>query len=111
MIKLVDFLNELIKNLFTGQVVINFYKGTIGKVQVSKTLKLEELAESDSKYFFSHRVSKFQNFDDFPMFFIVRAVSLENLVSVQIIFGNQPVGLSSRDAQLAETNSFFTKIW
>jgi len=52
LIKLVDFLNELIKNLFTGQVVINFYKGTIGKVQVSKTLKLEELAESDSKYLF-----------------------------------------------------------
>ena len=43
--------------------------------------------------------------------FCVRAVSLENLVSVQIIFGNQPVGLSSRDAQLAETDSFFTKIW
>jgi hypothetical protein len=50
--KLIGFLDELIKNLFTGQVVINFYKGTIGKVQVSKTLKPEELAESDSKYLF-----------------------------------------------------------
>ena len=49
MTKLIEFLDELVKNLFTGQVVINFYKGTIGKVQVSKTLKPEELAESDSK--------------------------------------------------------------
>ena len=46
---------------------------------------------------------------ELDMLLIVRAMSLENLVSVQIIFGNQPVGLSSRDAQLAETDSFFTK--
>ena len=52
MTKLIEFLDELMKNIFTVQVVINFYKGTIGKVQVSKTLKPEELAESDSKYLF-----------------------------------------------------------
>ena len=39
----------------------------------------------------------------------VRAVTLENLVSVHFFFGNQPVGLSSRDAQLAETTVFWTK--
>jgi len=49
---LIEFLDELVKNLFTGQVVINFYKGTIGKVQVSKTLKPEELAEKESKYLY-----------------------------------------------------------
>ena len=49
MTKLIEFLDELIKNLFTGKVVINFYKGAIGKVQVSKTLKPEELSENESK--------------------------------------------------------------
>ena len=43
---------ELMKNLFTGQVVINLYKGTIGKAQVSKTLKPEELAKNDSKFLY-----------------------------------------------------------
>ena len=52
MTKLIEFLDELVKNLFTGQVVINFYKGTIGKVLVSKTLKPEELAEKESKFLY-----------------------------------------------------------
>ena len=47
--EVIKFLGELVENLFTGQVVINFYKGTVGKVQVSKTLKPEELAEDKSK--------------------------------------------------------------
>ncbi|MDP7556384.1 MAG: hypothetical protein QF687_00680 [Nitrospinaceae bacterium] len=47
--EVIEFFGELTKNLFTGQVVINFHKGTIGKVQVSKTLKPEELAENKSK--------------------------------------------------------------
>ena len=47
--EVIEFLGDLVENLFTGQVVINFYKGTVGKVQVSKTLKPEELAENKSK--------------------------------------------------------------
>ena len=31
------------KRLFTGQLIINFYKGAIGKIQVTKTLKSKEL--------------------------------------------------------------------
>ena len=37
------------KGLFTGQLIVNFHKGTIGKIQVTKTLKSKELATSDSE--------------------------------------------------------------
>ena len=37
------------KGLFTGQFIVNFHKGTIGKIQVTKTLKSKELATSDSE--------------------------------------------------------------
>ena len=37
------------KRLFTGQLIVNFHKGTIGKIQVTKTLKSKELATSDSE--------------------------------------------------------------
>jgi len=37
------------KRLFTGQLIVNFHKGTIGKVQVKETLKSKELATSDSE--------------------------------------------------------------
>ena len=37
------------KRLFTGQLIVNFYKGVIGKIQVTKTLKSKELGTSDSE--------------------------------------------------------------
>ena len=37
------------KGLFTGQLIVNFHKGTIGKIQVTKTLKSKELGTSDSE--------------------------------------------------------------
>jgi len=37
------------KTLFTGQLIVNFHKGAIGKIQVTKTLKSKELGTSDSE--------------------------------------------------------------
>ena len=37
------------KSLFTGQLIVNFHKGAIGKIQVTKTLKSKELGTSDSE--------------------------------------------------------------
>ena len=37
------------KMLFTGQLIVNFYKVAIGKIQVTKTLKSKELGTSDSE--------------------------------------------------------------
>jgi hypothetical protein len=37
------------KMLFTGQLIVNFHKGAIGKIQVTKTLKSKELGTSDSE--------------------------------------------------------------
>ena len=37
------------KRLFTGQLIVNFYKGAIGKIQVTKILKSNELSTSDSE--------------------------------------------------------------
>jgi len=37
------------KRLFSGQLIVNFHKGAIGKIQVTKTLKSKELATSDSE--------------------------------------------------------------
>jgi hypothetical protein len=37
------------KRLFTGQLIVNFYKGAIGKIQVTKTLKSKELGTSVSE--------------------------------------------------------------
>ena len=36
------------KRLFTGQLIVNFHKGTIGKVQATETLKSKKLGTSDS---------------------------------------------------------------
>jgi len=46
---LIEFVNKLGKQLFTGQLIINFYKGTVGKVQVTKTFKPKELARPNAK--------------------------------------------------------------
>lgn len=40
------------KRLFTGQLIVNFHKGAIGKVQVTKTLKSKELGTSDPETLF-----------------------------------------------------------
>ena len=37
------------KRLFTGQLIVNFHKGAIGKIRVTKTLKSIELGTSDSE--------------------------------------------------------------
>jgi len=37
------------KRLFPGQLIVNFYKGAIGKIQVTKILKSNELGTSDSE--------------------------------------------------------------
>ena len=37
------------KRFFTGQLIVNFHKGAIGKIQVTKTLKSKELGTSDSE--------------------------------------------------------------
>jgi len=36
---LIDILNELAKTLFTGKLTINFYKGSVGKIQLTRTIK------------------------------------------------------------------------
>ena len=36
---LIDVLNELAKTLFTGKLTINFYKGSVGKIQLTRTIK------------------------------------------------------------------------
>ncbi len=41
--ELIDLLNELAKTLFTGKLTINFHKGNVGKVQVTRTIKSSEL--------------------------------------------------------------------
>ena len=46
--KLVEFIGGLGKNLFTGQLIVNFHKG-VGNVQISKTIKSEQLDQIDSK--------------------------------------------------------------
>ena len=37
------------KRLFTGQLIVNFLKEAIGKIQVTETLKSKELPTSDSE--------------------------------------------------------------
>ena len=37
------------KRLFTGQLIVNFHKEAIGKIQVTKILKSNELGTSDSE--------------------------------------------------------------
>ena len=37
------------KRLFSGQLIVNFHKEAIGKIQVTKTLKSKELGASDSE--------------------------------------------------------------
>ena len=36
---LFDFLDKLAKTLFTGKLTINFHKGNVGKVQLTRTVK------------------------------------------------------------------------
>ena len=36
---LIDLINELAKSLFTGKLTINFHKGNVGKLQVTRTIK------------------------------------------------------------------------
>jgi len=36
---LIDILNKLAKTFFTGKLTINFYKGNVGKVQLTQTVK------------------------------------------------------------------------
>jgi len=46
---LIYFIKRSGKRLFTGQLIVNFHKGAIGKIQVTKTLKSKELGTSDSE--------------------------------------------------------------
>lgn len=41
--ELIDLINELAKTLFTGKLTINFHKGNVGNIQVTKTIKTSEL--------------------------------------------------------------------
>ena len=41
------------KRLFTGEVIVNFHKGAIGKIQVTETLKSKELGIPDSETLYS----------------------------------------------------------
>ena len=36
---LIEFMNELVTSMFTGKLTINFYKGNVGKIQVTRTIK------------------------------------------------------------------------
>ena len=36
---LFDLLKKLAKTLFTGKLIINFHKGNVGKVQLTRTVK------------------------------------------------------------------------
>jgi len=41
--EVIEYIHELAKGLFTGQLIINFHKGSVGKVQVTRTIKNTEL--------------------------------------------------------------------
>jgi len=45
--KLIEFINGLTSQLFTGQLVVNFHNGNIGKIQITKTLKSSDLNPKD----------------------------------------------------------------
>jgi len=40
---LLNILNELAKNLFTGSLTINFHKGNVGKIQLTRTVKSSDI--------------------------------------------------------------------
>ena len=40
---LIDLFNKLANTLFTGKLTINFYKGNVGKVQLTRTIKSADL--------------------------------------------------------------------
>jgi len=40
---LLNILNELANNLFTGSLTINFHKGNVGKIQLTRTVKSSDL--------------------------------------------------------------------
>ncbi len=42
--ELIGFMNELAKNLFTAKLTINFYRGNVGKIQVTRTRKNSDLS-------------------------------------------------------------------
>ena len=42
-VRLFDFLDKLAKTLFTGKLTINFHKGNVGKVQMTKTIKISDI--------------------------------------------------------------------
>ena len=37
--ELVEFMKKLAQSLFTGRLTIDFHKGSVGKVQVTRTIK------------------------------------------------------------------------
>jgi hypothetical protein len=41
--EVIEYIHELAKSLFTGQLIINFHKGRVGKIQVTRTIKNTEL--------------------------------------------------------------------
>ena len=43
------FCSRIGKRFFTGQLIVNFHKGAIGEIQVTKTLKSKELGTSGSE--------------------------------------------------------------
>jgi len=40
---LIDLFNKLANTFFTGKLTINFYKGNVGKVQLTRTIKNSDL--------------------------------------------------------------------
>jgi len=40
---LMKVLNGLVKSLFTGSLTINFYKGNVGKLKLSRTIKSSDV--------------------------------------------------------------------
>ena len=40
---LLKILNELAKNLFTGSLTVNFHKGSVGKIQLTRTVKSSDV--------------------------------------------------------------------
>jgi hypothetical protein len=40
---LIDLFNKLANTLFTGKLTINFFKGNVGKVQITKTITSSDI--------------------------------------------------------------------
>ncbi len=47
--ELIEFMKKLAQSLFTGRLTIDFHKGSVGKVQVTRTIKTTDFDNFEIK--------------------------------------------------------------